>query len=648
MFELRLYLLGEPRIETEKQVITLPTRHKHRWLGMLAYLAVEDRAIRRDEIADVIWDDSDEVSSSKRDMLRKQTIPQIKEYVGQDCIDTESIPGSLIFPEQHLLDVRQFNELYDKSSALDFDDVEELQPLLERAFGLYQGDFLGKYTLNQKFDAWKVKHSLALSERFEHIAEQLIKLCFDSQDVEAAYRYAQSWSERNAESMQADGWVVCLGHQIDKAERSNRHHAMIELKNKKYAKQWHEWQRCLGEIRQEMQVAGDSPSGSQQLSFTLLRGMKPNHRFRKTMQNFIASLARFADVKQRLGQLEDMSKRISRLDKTMQRLSEVYLHPARLWVYRDLGITQKALELLDEMNTIDPEALDADEFSKALWYHNRGLIFCWIKGDYKQGLTEFLLARGAQALRRSSEKDDAIAGINIDIGLVYWTQGDFPAAERHFHKSKDYFTETHNRQRLLYAVSSIGIVNLNQGKTHESLPFLQEHVNLAKEFSNARELRRAVGNRGIAKLHVGDYEGAIQDLWASIETGEIVTGIDIHRRINISRLHRAMGKVGEAFALAEDNLRQVKASGYWGLETLAQRALAECLPPEYAVAMFHDTLEKARGKRRFDEAACLLGLAHLSPTKDERDGYRQHGVQLLEKMGATAWLEHDPLMLPIL
>ena len=151
MSEIRLFLFGAPRIERDGAPMEVDTRKA---VALVAYLAIEDQAFRRDSLAGLLWPEHD--SNQARGALRR-TLSTLKKAIGGEGIVADRATVGLATGSVST-DSVAFQELIERSSAtFEAGDCAASLPLLERAIALYKGDFLAGFSLRDSvdFDDWQ-------------------------------------------------------------------------------------------------------------------------------------------------------------------------------------------------------------------------------------------------------------------------------------------------------------------------------------------------------------------------------------------------------------------------------------------------------------------------------------------------------------
>jgi DNA-binding SARP family transcriptional activator len=144
--EIRLFLFGAPRIERDGVRVEVDTRKA---VALVAYLAVEDQAFRRDSLAGLLWPEHD--SNQARGALRR-TLSTLKKAMGGEGIVADRATVGLA-PNSVSTDAVTFEAIVAQSSPpFESGDCSASLELLERALALYKGDFLAGFSLRDSVD----------------------------------------------------------------------------------------------------------------------------------------------------------------------------------------------------------------------------------------------------------------------------------------------------------------------------------------------------------------------------------------------------------------------------------------------------------------------------------------------------------------
>ncbi len=183
MAELRLHILGTPRIEINDDELTLPRR---KGLALLVYLAITGEAKRRDTLATLFWPESSQ--SRARGNLRRELFSLRKALQGDWLImDGEHV--ALDWSRDLWVDVLAFQKSLHSQEQETTPTVEQLQA----AVALYRDDFLTGFSLNDcpEFDDWHFFEADSYRQELLNSLDKLIELHRQQGNAEGAIGYAR-------------------------------------------------------------------------------------------------------------------------------------------------------------------------------------------------------------------------------------------------------------------------------------------------------------------------------------------------------------------------------------------------------------------------------------------------------------------------
>ena len=189
MSEISLFLFGAPRIERDGAPMDMDTRKA---VALVAYLAIEDQAFRRDSLAGLLWPEHD--SNQARGALRR-TLSTLKKAMGGEGIVADRATVGLA-PDSVKTDTVAFEALVEQSSAtFEAGDCAASLPLLERAVALYKGDFLAGFSLRDSvdFDDWQYYQAESYKRLMSTALERTVECLSMNHRFPEAIERARRW-----------------------------------------------------------------------------------------------------------------------------------------------------------------------------------------------------------------------------------------------------------------------------------------------------------------------------------------------------------------------------------------------------------------------------------------------------------------------
>jgi DNA-binding SARP family transcriptional activator len=192
MSQLRLFCLGSPILEHRGENVNISLRKA---LALLIYLAVRKGKFSRDELATLLWPESDQ--SSARANLRR-TLYVINKDLGEEILSSDK---EIIFLNPQIdvwTDVEEFRRCVEEStfaSESSMDNVALRTKLLENAAAFYKDDFLAGFTLpdSPKFAEWKFFEAESLRGSLVTSLQQLVCVYESQGEYPQALNHARHW-----------------------------------------------------------------------------------------------------------------------------------------------------------------------------------------------------------------------------------------------------------------------------------------------------------------------------------------------------------------------------------------------------------------------------------------------------------------------
>ena len=191
MAELRIALLGPPRVERDEAPIEVDTRKA---IALLAYLAVAPERHGRDAVAGLLWPDYD--TEHARGALRR-TLSTLNKAVGPGWLAADRTTVGFA-RTSFFLDVDRFGELL--AGCRDHGHPPEgacaacVEPLTEAA-RLHRGDFLAGFGLRDStsFDDWQYFQAERLRRELAGALERLAQALIGQRRWDDAVDAARRW-----------------------------------------------------------------------------------------------------------------------------------------------------------------------------------------------------------------------------------------------------------------------------------------------------------------------------------------------------------------------------------------------------------------------------------------------------------------------
>lgn len=324
------------------------------------------------------------------------------------------------------------------------------------------------------------------------------------------------------------------------------------------------------------------------------------------------------------------------------------LNQCQLELLREQGKTEEALRLVNDMLWLNEQIGNPDStLTAGLTTHRSTML--WVQGSFQQAVDDLLRAID---LYRSEEDVFNAESLQSNLGLVYWSMGEFKKAEASLRSSIDFHRRTGAEQLITYDIGNMGLVHFARGHLQAALDSTREHIAHAEKLGFVSEYNRARRNLGTKLYYFGEYEQALvelnsnQDYYAEYGSreGYVIDFVwSACCYYQMGQKERALEDIRKVVAWSVANDSPV-------LEAVTRRSLAYFLPLEEKSPHLERCLALIQTQeRQLEKAAVLLTMAQTLPP-GEREQTWQEGADLLERIGAEAWLEghsiEDPPYIP--
>ncbi len=289
-------------------------------------------------------------------------------------------------------------------------------------------------------------------------------------------------------------------------------------------------------------------------------------------------------------------------------------------------------------------AHDLSEEARGNYFHTLAIRY-WIADDFEEAHACIDEAMRAYSLVHMHQ---ANTGTQADKGLIYWSQGEFLAAERMMTQALSQAHSLRDRRRAAIFQGNLALVYLKMGHLQAALENIVQSIHEAGALNLVREELRAIANRGVIHMHLGNLEQAEFDLLHQVE--ELVTKnettVDSH--LNLARLYEMMNDPQAArqhMMAAWDYIERYQNQN---LALMYYRVLAELTTGQEALEAIEQAIALAEEvHRRYDLAACYLRKAQLLTPARDRKTLWEDGCALLTTCGGAAWLEGKNIRTPL-
>ena len=172
MSELKLHLLGSPRYELDGKPLRLKLRKVE---ALLIYLSVTGKPYRREALIALLYPELDRERAFAN---FRHTLSVLKSAVGEQYLSVDPDSVALKDNGDVWIDVLEFRRLIEESSRTsDGDKGSENISLLEEAAGLWGGEFLAGFSLDDcpDFEEWRFFEAEGLERDYASLLRRLVQ-----------------------------------------------------------------------------------------------------------------------------------------------------------------------------------------------------------------------------------------------------------------------------------------------------------------------------------------------------------------------------------------------------------------------------------------------------------------------------------------
>ncbi|MGE5123444.1 MAG: BTAD domain-containing putative transcriptional regulator [Acidobacteriaceae bacterium] len=227
---------------------------RHKAIALLAYLAAESKAHRREALAALLWPDYPRASAFA---YLRRTVWELNQVLGKGWIASQ---GNSLYLEQNRnlsVDITSFQ----KACESDTDQPDALT----QAVALYRGDFLEGLIVadTSTFEAWQLERAEHYRHELTRLLERLVVIYEGRHEYKTALPYAQRWLE--ADNLNESAYRANMRQLAGMGDRSGA----VQV-----------YRQCAKTLQDELDVAPDHVT--QELYHSILNETQPGEKEART------------------------------------------------------------------------------------------------------------------------------------------------------------------------------------------------------------------------------------------------------------------------------------------------------------------------------------------------------------------------------
>ncbi|MBK8618987.1 MAG: tetratricopeptide repeat protein [Anaerolineales bacterium] len=309
-----------------------------------------------------------------------------------------------------------------------------------------------------------------------------------------------------------------------------------------------------------------------------------------------------------------------------------------------LDLISQAIETLERQENIGRSLMSELIQSRAVYY--------WAGANYPAALADLEYAQYVISM----DKDNVVelSSVHGNRGLVYWSMSEYDMAEKEFLKAIYLSEQNKSIYLLMKQVGNLGMVYFNRGDLLKALLYIEREIELAKISNDEYENALGMGNKAAILAYTDHAEQALPGMMSALQkyinTDRFETLVST--LVDLSTCYYRIGDLENSsrFAQRAFDLTQEKDNPV--LNVIACRVRALSMPTPDAFELLSITLKLAEQyDRKLDVAGCKIFMAYLTSDSESKTRLWDEAVAILEKIGATKWIENkkpgDPIVLPM-
>ena len=255
---------------------------------------------------------------------------------------------------------------------------------------------------------------------------------------------------------------------------------------------------------------------------------------------------------EKLGRLEECVSLFSELDKLLGKVktnknllsSRVCLTKA--WVYRTMGNSEKAMEMVNNAKKDIKRVRKSDNRLKTeLEINNLLGVLNWTTGDYKGAIRFF--KRNLELLQKSGNLAQ-LAKTQCNLGSVYRATGEYIKAKNYFRNCLETSSRIGYKNGITASLNNLALILVVEGDYSGAAENYSKALELAEETGNLIYIHQVLGNLGNVFFSLGKYERALEFYNRAIRISQQVGDIrgEAIESITIGDVYRVKGIYNEA------------------------------------------------------------------------------------------------------
>ncbi len=260
----------------------------------------------------------------------------------------------------------------------------------------------------------------------------------------------------------------------------------------------------------------------------------------------------YAQLLYYIGKVHDVENYLEKAYKIFERIDDkqniIGVYATRVEIYWRKSDYDRALELIEKVSNLTKEYQMEDE------YASNEMIRANILKDTGKIEESIDVYRSIIDICKKRKLAINLGGIYSNLGLIYWTKGDFDEALKFYEKSANILKNINSYKALSVLYVNMGAIYYSLGNYKKSEEYFLKQLHVAKEVNDKKSIRVILNNLGGIKDIEGDYAAEAEYFLESLNIAEEIDD-KLGQRVVLSNLGQVYANLGD-FEASDEYLKK--------------------------------------------------------------------------------------------
>lgn len=252
------------------------------------------------------------------------------------------------------------------------------------------------------------------------------------------------------------------------------------------------------------------------------------------------------------GKIHDVEDYLEKAYKIFERIDDnqniIGVYATRVEIYWRKSDYNKALELIRKVSSLSKEYQMEDE------YVSNEMIRANILKDTGKIEEAVDVYKGLIDICKKRKLTINLTGIYSNLGLIYWTKGDFDQALKFYEETANILKNINSYKTLSVLYINMGAIHYSLGNYKKSEEYFLKQLNISKEMNDKKSIRVILNNLGGIKDIEGDYATEAEYFLESLNIAQEIDD-KLGQRVVLSNLGQLYAKLGD-FEASDEYLKR--------------------------------------------------------------------------------------------